>query len=253
MTAPTKAKPSVYVTGHCGVGRCGECRGEYAGTTCNHVCHTPDPLASMEVAASEAVVCANGDGSVPLGGAPIADQGDTPALDLDLGDALLQLHNGVEGIDLATLSTDDLNDIELCDLLGQVRQTRTRLAQVESVLEQRAAKAMTGDLLEWPGGTAERRHGKDRKDWDSEAVIRRVREAVTRPLVVDVMTGEMDRTTAALIYSALDAYADTNRPTWRVTKLKGLGINPDDHCTAIPGRTTVQVNLAHASAEAGAA
>lgn len=40
--AATKTPPR-YTSGHCGIGRCEWCRGVYAGATCTHGCHTPEP------------------------------------------------------------------------------------------------------------------------------------------------------------------------------------------------------------------
>ena len=160
----------------------------------------------------------------------------------DLGTALAQVQQGIADLDTA-LADFDGSDIELCDLLGRVRAERMRLAGVESLVERRAAAAMTGKTLEWPGGVAEKRGGKDRKEWDHAALNRVVSATVIQPLVVNVQTGEVDRDLAALLHLAVEQYAATHRPEWRVTAIKSLGIDPDDFCTAIPGRFTVQVTL----------
>lgn len=237
MTAAAKV---LYRSGHCGVDRHIECRGEYAGTSCHCECHIlpKPPLTAVDAVSGD--TARPGTGSAP---SSVAEPGGstTPAPDLD--DVLQALLKAIFDLDQA-LITFDGNDIEWADLLGRVRQSRQVLADLESLIERDTARAMTGDVLEWPGGLAERRRGKDRKEWDHDAVIRRVREAVVRPLCVDVLTGEVDMTLAALMHGALDAYSETHRHEWRVTKLKGLGVDPDEYCHAVPGRTTVQVTLA---------
>jgi hypothetical protein len=157
----------------------------------------------------------------------------------DLGDSLALLERGVAGLDTALLGFDG-SAIELLDLLGIVRDHRKNLADIESLLETRAAKAMTGDVMEWTGGTAERRWGKDRKEWKHDALTSAVTAAIVPPLAVDP-NGEVDTVLAELLHEAISAYAATNRPSWRVTAVKPLGIDPDEFCTSSPGRPSVTV------------
>lgn len=202
-----------YITGHCGIDNHLNCRGSYADTACGCICHVPVEAPST-VATS----------------------------DVDLGEALTLLNDSVLMLDQA-LPQFDGNDIEWCDLLGRIRTDRMRLADLESLVERQAARAMTGKVLEWPGGVAERHHGKDRKQWDHDAMNRAVAAAVIQPLTVNVETGAVDTELAALLHLAVEQYAATHRPEWRVTAVKPLGIDPDEFCTAVPGRTTVQVTL----------
>jgi hypothetical protein len=51
---------------------------------------------------------------------------------------------------------------------------------------------------------------------------------------------------AALVQDACTRFAETHRPEWRVTVLKHMGIDPDEFCTAIPGRVTVNISTAGA-------
>lgn len=161
----------------------------------------------------------------------------------DLAEVMHHLTEGVQGLDRTLLHFDG-SDIEVLDLLGHVRVLRQQLAQTESLLETRAARAMEQDRVEWPGGTAERRWGKDRKEWQHDELSRAVTAAIIPPLAVNPATGEVDTDLAALLHQAVEQYAATNRPAWRVTAVKPLGIDPDEFCSAIPGRATVQVTLA---------
>lgn len=227
MSAPALAVP--FLTGFCGYSLIHErCPGQVTGRDCTCPCHTDPPAVTPPVSDAPAAPDPRGGG------------------EQDLGDALLQLLAAVDSLNRALLDFDG-SDIEVLDLLGRVRQQRMALAQLESLIETRAVKAMEQDRIEWPGGTAERRWGKDRKEWQNDELTRAVTAAIIPPLAVDPASGEVDRDLAALLHEAITAYAATNRPSWRVTAVKPLGIDPDDYCHAIPGRATVQVTLAEAT------
>jgi hypothetical protein len=139
---------------------------------------------------------------------------------------------------------DSAQEVEALDALATVRQARQDLAQVEAVIEQRAARLMSGNVVEWPGGVAERRFGKDRREWNHDELT----EVVTRRIALDAATdrasGETDDMLEALVRDAIGQYALTNRPAWRTTALKQLDVDPDEYCHAIPGRTTVAITQA---------
>lgn len=196
---------------------------------CGCGCHTPPALSAVPDAPAAPVLISGRDGE---------HQGD-----YDLSDALLHLVTSVQVLDRA-LGDFDGSDLECLDLLGHIRQQRQELARIESVLENQAVRLMTQDQVEWPGGSAERRWGKDRKEWKHDDLVRAVTAAIIPPLAVNPATGEVDSDLAALLHQAVEQYAATNRPSWRVTAVKPLGIDPDEYCSAVPGRATVQVNLA---------
>lgn len=199
-----------------------------AAHVCGCDCHRPPVLTAVPDA--------------PVAPVMISGSGGEPEVEYDLGDALLHLVTSVDVLSRA-LAGFDGSDVETLDLLGQVRQQRQALAQIESVLETAAARLMTQDLVTWGGGSAERRWGKDRKEWKNDDLTRAVVQAIVPPLAVDPTTGEVDSDLAALLHQAVEQYAATNRPSWRVTAVKPLGIDPDEFCHAVPGRATVQVNL----------
>lgn len=236
MSATTQ---QLYKSGHCGTGQHGNCRGEYAGTPCNCACaHKPagaavnDQDAAVRVPAVLTKDTTDNDGLLSPSGVPAA-RPSPPLLFFGIGDDVELLSH-----DLAEI-LDDLHEIEALDALSEVRQARVALAQIEASLERRAAKVMTGNLIEWPGGVAERRFGKDRKAWQHDELIREVTSHIAREAAVDKTSGELDDMLAALIQDAVAVFAATHRPEWRVTALKQLGIDPDEFCEAIPGRTTV--------------
>lgn len=231
MSAATAAAP--LLSGFCGYSeQHGRCHGTQPDRhlRCDCSCHQT-PAASPAADAAVAPVLISGSG------------GEHPAVEYDLSDALLHLTGSVTVIDQAICAFDG-SEVTLLDLLGQVRRERQHLHQLESTLELRAAKAMTRDLVEWDGGTAERRWGKDRKEWKHDDLVRAVTAAIVPPLAVDPATGEVDRDLAALLHQAVEQYAATNRPSWRVTAVKPLGIDPDEFCHAVAGRPSVAVHLA---------
>lgn len=240
MTAAPKNAP-LYVSGHCGVGRHTFCRGEYAGTPCHCNCnHKPpgeavnDQDAAVSGPAALTKDTTRNDGTLSPSGVPAA----SPRIIFSIvGDVELLSH------DLAEI-LDDLHEIEALDALAQIRQARQGLAQIEATLERRAARVMTGDIIEWPGGVAERRFGKDRKEWQHDELIRTVVNLIATDVATDKASGELDDMLAALVQDAVARFAETHRPDWRVTVLKKLGVDPDEYCRAIPGRTTVAITQA---------
>lgn len=239
-TAKRSVSPIPFMTGFCGYsGLHSRCPVVLTGRDCTCECHYPQPaplalvVAGAEEAADVPAVEQPGD----VSGSP------TP----DLGDTLTTLAAAVHDLGQALMGFDG-NAVEWCDLLGRVRAVRQELAQLESLIERDTARAMPRDLLEWDGGTAERRGGKDRKEWDHDALSRAVTAAIVPALAVDPSSGEVDRDLAATLHEAITQYAATNRPSWRTTALRPLGIDPDEFCTAVPGRSTVQVTLAGGAA-----
>lgn len=236
MTTAAK-DPVPFYTGFCGVrtdqdshGRCPQVLHVNDRTlACACTCHTPAALTVVPDSPAAAV-------AAPVGGGEQTD---------DLGDALAQLTGAVATLD-RSLASFAGTDVETLDLLGHLRTQRQALAQIESVLEGQAARLMTDDVVTWDGGMAERRWGKDRKEWKHDDLTRAVTAAIVPVLAVDPASGEVDGDLAALLHQAIEQYAATNRPSWRVTAVKPLGIDPDDYCTAVPGRATVQVTLAEA-------
>jgi hypothetical protein len=172
----TSARPGAFpfVTGFCSQSLIHErCRGVVAGVDCTCPCHSPEPTAAVSavVEVAQPAVLNVTPPSVTPG------LGDSTDADVDLGDALLTLTRTVADLDRALLGWDG-NAFEVLDLLGHLREQRKQLAGLESLLELQAAKVMTGDLMEWPGGSAERRWGKDRKEWDHDGLASAVRAAI---------------------------------------------------------------------------
>jgi hypothetical protein len=137
----------------------------------------------------------------------------------------------------------DGDDLALVHTLRHVREARQRVTLIERALEDAATRAWTsgaGRLAldgEW---VAERRFGKDRKAWKHEDLQRAVvAEAVARASV-DTVTGEIIEPNATT-WAVRDALVATANPSWRVTALRELDIDPDEYCASEPGRATIQI------------
>lgn len=87
-------------------------------------------------------------------------------------------------------------------------------------------------------GAFERRKAKDRKAWDHKGIAREL-VRVANEERIDKLTGEIrmsegDAVAHTIISCAGIAY-------WKITDLKGRGIDPDVFCEVSPGRVSVQV------------
>lgn len=239
MTAAQKTPP-VYISGHCGIGNHTVCRGVYAGVACTCECaHEPTGVAVNDQAPAVAGPAdltkdTPKDGSLSPSGAPAA----APRL-------LLTIRDDVELMsrDIAEI-LDSLQEVEALDALAQIRAARQDLAQIEATVERRAARLMAGDVVEWPGGIAERRFGKTRKEWQHDDLVQRVVTLIAVDVATDKTSGETDDMLAALVQDACARFAETHRPEWRVTALKHMGVDADEFCHSIPGRVTVAITQA---------
>jgi hypothetical protein len=239
VSTAAKTAPAEFFTGFCGLRlpevshqRCPRLLRVADGVqTCACPCHTspaPDPAAGS-----------------PARPVLISGTGGVESTD-DLGEGLHSLEGAVATIDRAILTFDG-SDVEVLDLLGRLRAQRQYLAQIESLVEGRAVRAMAQDVVVWDGGTAERRWGKTRKEWKHDDLVRAVAVRITEQHAVDTTTGTLDEALSHTLLEALTEFAATHRPDWRVTAVRPLGIDPDEFCTSVPGRATVQVTLAGAT------
>ena len=142
----------------------------------------------------------------------------------------------------------DADEIEWLDLLASIRTQRLLLADIEAVVEGKAAAAMTGDIMEWPGGIAERRGGKNRKEWDKDRLLKAVtaRLRTTLAETVDPATGEViqDEAVAEDVTRTVAAFTACFRPEPRIRGLRELGIRVDAYCEESPARFTVTIRPA---------
>lgn len=120
--------------------------------------------------------------------------------------------------------------------LADVREARQDLATVEVALEREAAARMVAQRLlsTDPPLYAERRHGKDRREWDWDSLVR----AVVSPLAADE-NGEVRPGAFEAAREIRECIAFTYA---RVGALKARGLAADEFCSSSPGRVTVTVS-----------
>lgn len=77
--------------------------------------------------------------------------------------------------------------------------------------------------------------GANRSEWDRRGLLHELRH-VARRQNVDMSTGEKQMSDDEALMHVIDAAA---RLEWRVTVLRGYGIDADAYCTKTPGRKSV--------------
>ena len=150
--------------------------------------------------------------------------------------------SAVAGLDGALLDwLEAVQELEVLELLRQLRVARLHLAQLELVVEARAVAAMSGDTVAWPGGVAQRRRGLRRRSWDHYGLLAAVADRVAVEAATDVATGVLDVGLARQVREALDRMARTFRPEWRLGELRGLRLDPDEYSEVVEARATVHI------------
>jgi len=152
--------------------------------------------------------------------------------------------------DVGTVVPDMLDDPtahqpQVCELLYALREQRIRLAEIEAIVEAKAARSMgKADRIEWAGYYAERKGGMVRKHWDHKLLAAKV----TEQNYTDPDTGEIDTVaqdlTTEVVSEMLRAAAIQY---WRVSVLRSMGVNYDDAVETERGRRTVHVTKGSAS------
>lgn len=228
----TAAAAREYEAGWHHGGQDERCVGVYAGTVCMHPWHRSQLKDGPVNADTFAAKDTHNDATFPSG-VP-ADPSSAPDL-ASLVAAVAEASRAVAGW------LDRAQEVEALDVLATVRAARVAIAQIESVVESRSGRLMSGDVIEWPGGVAERRFGKERKTWRHDDLIHTVTRQIAQTRAADATSGEVDDMLAALLSDALDEFAATHRPDWRMTPLKAMGIDPDEYCHAESGKVSVRI------------
>ena len=116
----------------------------------------------------------------------------------------------------------------LTAILRTLREAITFLKDSYQVVEDALVEAMPSKEMEIPGiGVIQRRSGTARKSWDHQALWR----DVTQVLLSD---SEGPEDFVARLRTVVT-------PSWKVTGLRPLGIDPDEYCEVSYGRRTVQL------------
>lgn len=122
--------------------------------------------------------------------------------------------------------------------LAMVRTARQVLAKLEERIENELYEQMPAKIVNLPGvGTFERRAGKEYKKPKTPDLLRRLM-GVARRQNVDMTTGEMQKRDDEAFIDVLEAACRVEG--WRVTYLRGHGIDVEDYFDVQQGRNKVQ-------------
>ena len=123
--------------------------------------------------------------------------------------------------------------------LAALRAARKALADWELVLADYLADALGRNTITVDGvGTVLVKHGAKRTEWDNDALHRAVVARARDERRIDPDTGEVIESEGEAVGRVL---ADCARPSWRLTALRALGLDPDEYCATSPGRISVVI------------
>jgi hypothetical protein len=153
-----------------------------------------------------------------------------------LAGAVHALTAAVAAVNAAAVGSDALPWTDLAAMLNELREARKDLHAVEGNLEVRAARAMAAaDTKAAPVegvGFVEWRRGRDRREWQHDALAK------------DVLAAHMAEVGGEVVdpFTVRDwllgaAHVDY----WRSTVLARLGLSVEDYSVSLPGRLTVQI------------
>ena len=128
------------------------------------------------------------------------------------------------------IAVDDGDAEELARSFVALHAAKRRLDLIHRTLEEALAEALPFGVTEIPGlPPVEKKQGKERTKWDTDAVI----SALARHAEGDLM----------VLLDDIKACAPmTPSMKWRVRALRERDINPDEFCQSLPGRLAVQIH-----------
>lgn len=138
--------------------------------------------------------------------------------------------------------------VGLAKLLANMRLAMQELAAAAQYVENTLAIAMVDKTMTVEGiGEVERHTGASRKEWDTESLLGVVEMAVATTvlgdmegLLVDTDTGEaVDLVT--MTHDIITEFRKAATPSWKVTGLRAMHVDPNNYCTTTWGRKTVQM------------
>jgi hypothetical protein len=137
--------------------------------------------------------------------------------------------------------------VGLAKLLANLRLARLEFDAAIQYVETTLANAMVDKTMVIEGlGEIERHTGAQRKEWQSDELSRSVEMAVALEVLNQLSGMLVDSTTGepidlvALTHDIVTEYRRAATPSWKVTGLRAMHIDPGDYCTTTWGRKTVQ-------------
>lgn len=138
---------------------------------------------------------------------------------------------------------DDCTDDEAVRLLADLRERRLKLAEVESYVETQVSRRL-GKGKHKAAGWQVQVHSDGRwTDWRHDDVAWKV----CRDIAVDPATGEVVPEVAQIVDEVRSRILNCARPSWRLTPLRDLGLDPSDFATWQCGRASVTLTADEAA------
>jgi len=141
-----------------------------------------------------------------------------------------RLHRSLDWLAVNEPEIDDL--AELAGFLDRLRSHKREVTDLEQIIEQRLADAMTSKVVNIDDHVVLERHtGAKRTHWDWDGLLRKL--GVDR--WVDAVSGEYVADTLKAVVSLTASVSP------RAGALRDRGIDPDEYSESKPGRVSVQV------------
>lgn len=147
-------------------------------------------------------------------------------------------------------------ETEVVDALDRSPRIETAAGLVHRIQRARAALGLAEDLLADflldTAGTGLHEHvdgvppfevrvGRDRKEWQHDAVVRDLVPAVTEALgIAGAVNTDGERIEpAAAVRDVIESFRESSSDGWKVTGLRKFGLDPEDYCKSSRGRVSV--------------
>jgi len=151
-----------------------------------------------------------------------------------------RLHRSLEWL---AVNEPEINDMaELAGFLDRLRSHKREVTDLERIIEQRLAEAMSQDIVNLDDDVViERRRGTKRTRWQSEAVLAQL--GIQARVDADGVVQPPDEQFTRLYEAVQECCPLTASLSWRAGALRERGIDPDEYAATEPGRVSVAVRV----------
>lgn len=132
--------------------------------------------------------------------------------------------------------------LEAIELFAEYEGLRSAMGRRTEDMSKVIAAAMPDRRCEVPGlGVVERRVGKDRTQWDWDALLPKVVRCYLDPDGTGEFPDDPMVAVDRMRTMAEDVIGLTPSKSPKLTPLRAIGIDPDEFCESKPGRVSIQI------------